>query len=69
MTLEQHPDVVWFREGGSLARTRVQPGPAVARPRLRAAELRELCLAAGADDVGFVELEDPAAADQRADSP
>ena len=66
MTLEQHPDVVWFREGGTPSSSRVQPG-AVARPRLRAAELRELCLAAGADDVGFVELAHSAAADQQAD--
>ncbi len=66
MTLEQHPDVVWFHEGGTSGPDGVLPG-AVARPRLRAPELRELCLAAGADDVGFVELENPAAADQRAD--
>lgn len=66
MTLEQHPDVVWFREGGKPHVEAVQPG-AGARPRLRTAELRELCLAAGADDAGFVELEGPAAADQRAE--
>jgi epoxyqueuosine reductase QueG len=66
MTLEQHPDVVWFREGGKPGPDVVEPG-AVARPRLRAVELRELCLAAGADDVGFVAVEAPEAADQRAD--
>src|SRR5512143_330693 len=32
---------------------------------LDAAWLRELCLQAGADDVGFVELERPALADER----
>ncbi len=34
---------------------------------LDAAELRTLCLAAGADDVGFVEIERPGLADQLAD--
>jgi len=66
MTLERHPDVVWFREGGTLKPAGI-PSGAADRPRLRAAELRELCLAAGADDVGFVALENPAAADQHAD--
>jgi len=66
MTLEQHPDIVWFREGGQ-AGTDGAPLGATARPRLRAAELRELCLAAGADDVGFVEVDGTAAADQRAE--
>ncbi|HEV2394011.1 MAG TPA: SCP2 sterol-binding domain-containing protein [Verrucomicrobiae bacterium] len=43
------------------------PSQPAARPRapLDAAWLRELCLAAGADDVGFVELERPALASER----
>ena len=53
-------------KGAGLTSTGPAPG-ATARPQLRAIELRELCLAAGADDVGFVALEDPAVADQRAD--
>ena len=35
------------------------------RPILDAARLRQLCLEAGADDVGFVELQRPALADER----
>jgi epoxyqueuosine reductase QueG len=99
MTLEQHPDVVWYREqhapapestpgaspaalappaevetsqegepvaSGSDGELGTVSRPAVAPlPRLRAAELRELCLSAGADDVGFVEIGRAAIADQR----
>lgn len=36
-------------------------------PSFSATELRELCIAAGADDVGFVPIGHPALADQRAD--
>lgn len=38
-----------------------------ARPRLERGWLRTLCLQAGADDAGFVELERPELSDQRAD--
>jgi ferredoxin len=44
-----------------------QQQPAGPPPALDADRLRRLCLDAGADDVGFVEIERPALADQRAD--
>ncbi|MBW4695437.1 MAG: SCP2 sterol-binding domain-containing protein [Lyngbya sp. HA4199-MV5] len=55
--IDDHPTVRWWRE------------QLVASPRakLNADSLRSLCLEAGADDVGFVELNRPAIADQRAD--
>jgi NAD-dependent dihydropyrimidine dehydrogenase PreA subunit len=53
-----HPTVISFR-----ARPPAPPPPAVQA----ADELRALCLAAGADDVGFVEITRPDLADQRAD--
>jgi ferredoxin len=48
----------------------VAAGPAVARaglPLLDPAVLRQLCLDLGADDVGFVDIDDPAIADQLTD--
>jgi Fe-S-cluster-containing hydrogenase component 2 len=54
---DDHPTVRWWRE---------QP-VAQARVRLNAESLRSLCLEAGADDVGFVELDREAIADQRSD--
>jgi epoxyqueuosine reductase QueG len=57
---DNHPTVQWWR---SQSPTAERP---VAAP-LNAASLRQLCLEAGADDVGFVELERPAIADQRAE--
>ena len=76
MTLEQHPDVVWYREQHGPAPDSASDAPLAPTsastssrrlplPRLRAAELRELCLSAGADDAGFVELGRAAIADQR----
>lgn len=55
--LQEHPTVVAHREKP------VAPLPA----RLDGSELRELCLDAGADDVGFVSLDRPEFADQRPD--
>ncbi len=55
--LDAHPTV-------RAARAHPAPGPPAV---LDAAELRALCLAAGADDVGFVEIGRPALADQLAD--
>ena len=50
------------------ARTAIDPSPATPIPAtLDAASLRELCLAAGADDVGFVELTRTELDAQRAD--
>ncbi|HEX8149880.1 MAG TPA: hypothetical protein VF591_22050 [Pyrinomonadaceae bacterium] len=54
MLLAEHPTVKQFRER-----------PAAAAARLDSAELRRLCLDAGADDVGFVEVGRPELAGQR----
>jgi NAD-dependent dihydropyrimidine dehydrogenase PreA subunit len=59
--LADHPTVKQFRE-----RQAAGSGP-VATPKLDAAWLRQLCLEAGADDVGFVEAGRPEIADQKAD--
>jgi NAD-dependent dihydropyrimidine dehydrogenase PreA subunit len=56
--LDTHPTVRTVR-----ARAEAPPAPTA----LDADELRALCLAAGADDVGFVEITRPELADQRAD--
>lgn len=58
--LDNHPTVVEIRQ----RRDRGTTGPA---EPLDAAWLRELCLEAGADDVGFVEIGRPEIADQRED--
>ncbi len=58
---DEHPTVRWWKEQ-START-----PVVANLPLNAEALREMCLQAGADDVGFVEIDRPEIADQRAD--
>ena len=58
--IEDHPTVQWWRE-----RTAAQT-PVVTAP-LNADSLRELCLQAGADDVGFVEIGRPEIADQHTD--
>ncbi len=58
--LSEHPTVKRFNERMS-ARTSESP------PKLDAAWLRQLCIDAGADDAGFVEIDRPALADQRAD--
>ena len=60
--LDSHPTVISFR-----ARQAAEPAPSPAPAVLCFDELRELCLAAGADDVGFVEITRPEVADQRAD--
>ena len=57
--LDAHPDVIE-------ARRRAAAGELPAAPAvLDAVWLRELCLRAGADDVGFVEVERPELADER----
>jgi NAD-dependent dihydropyrimidine dehydrogenase PreA subunit len=55
--LEDHPTVKWYRG---------RP-PEATSGTLSGDELRQLCLAAGADDVGFVSLGREELADQRAD--
>lgn len=56
-----HPTMQWWRD-----RLATQP-PVVANTPLNADSLRELCLQAGADDVGFIQIDRPEIADQRAD--
>jgi len=59
--LSEHPSVKRFRErAGS---TTMQTGPAT----VDAGWLRQLCLDAGADDVGFVEIDRPELGDERTD--
>src|SRR5438093_12975235 len=59
--LSEHPTVKWFQGRASMA-TVQSPSPG-----LDAEWLRQLCLEAGADDVGFVEIDRPELADQRDD--
>ena len=54
-----------FNEHPTVKTVRARPGPSTASKPLDAVWLRELCLKAGADDVGFVELERPALAEER----
>src|ERR1700739_4069897 len=59
--LAEHPTVVQFRERQAAGQLPVQPQV------LESAWLRQVCLDAGADDVGFVEAERPEVADQQPD--
>ena len=59
MQLDTHPTVLKVRQASSPA-----PQPP---PTLDAAWLRQLCLQAGADDAGFVEIDRPEIAGQKAD--
>jgi hypothetical protein len=59
--LAEHPTVKHFYE------ERMNRGEAPTDQVLDAAWLRQLCLDAGADDVGFVERDRPEIADQKAD--
>src|SRR5262245_18390554 len=59
--LSAHPTVKWFEEQAGAAAVQV------ASHRLDAGWLRQLCLEAGADDVGFVEIDRSELADQRDD--
>src|SRR5215475_4753445 len=59
--LSEHPTVKWFRERVEAATDQATS------PSLNADWLRRLCLEAGADDVGFVEIDRPELADQRDD--
>lgn len=55
---QDHPTIQWWRGRSAM------PSAMAAIP-LNAESLRELCLAARADDVGFVEIDRPEIADQR----
>jgi epoxyqueuosine reductase QueG/putative sterol carrier protein len=59
MNLEAHPTVKWYRQ-----RDATQPR-ADRSTRLDPQWLKGFCIEAGADDVGFVEIDRPAIADQR----
>jgi hypothetical protein len=59
--LAEHPTVKQFREGEA---ARNEP---VRLETLDSVWLRQMCLEAGADDVGFVEVGRPEIADQRGD--
>src|SRR5262252_9251033 len=59
--LEEHPTVRSFRE--SAASVALPPKP----EKLDSAWLRQVCLEAGADDVGFVDIDQPTIAGQRQD--
>jgi hypothetical protein len=59
--LSEHPTVKRFRERPESRN--VQSGPAT----LDTHWLRQMCLEAGADDVGFVEIDRPELGDERAD--
>jgi NAD-dependent dihydropyrimidine dehydrogenase PreA subunit len=57
--LSEHPTVKWFQEQAGAATIQASS------PGLSAGWLRQLCLEAGADDVGFVEIDRAELADQR----
>jgi Fe-S-cluster-containing hydrogenase component 2 len=57
---DEHPTVKWWREQSASA-------PSIMKAPLNSDALRSLCIEARADDVGFVEVDRPAIADQRSD--
>ena len=61
MQLAEHPTVKQFQQNQAAGVLPTRPA------KLEAARLRGLCQAAGADDVGFVELDRAEIADQRDD--
>jgi NAD-dependent dihydropyrimidine dehydrogenase PreA subunit len=61
--IDAHPTVLAFR--ARQAAEPASPSPAPAPAVLAFGELRELCLAAGADDVGFVEITRPDLAEEK----
>lgn len=62
--IDSHPTVRLLREQGELDKPRTQSTP---NQPLGAAEIRQLCLDAGADDIGFVSLDREELDDQRVD--
>ena len=65
--LEQHPTVKQFRDREAAAAPGPLASPGVGPRVLDHAWLKKLSLEAGADDVGFVEIDRPALADQKND--
>ena len=59
--LSEHPTVKRFQERMNAANAEAS------RQKLDARWLRELCIGAGADDVGFVEVDRPELSEQRAE--
>jgi Fe-S-cluster-containing hydrogenase component 2 len=59
---DEHPTVQWWRD-----RSATTQSPIVVNTPLNADSLRQLCLQAGADDVGFVQIDRAEIADQHAD--
>lgn len=59
--MNEHPSVKRYKE--RMAEISAQPGT----QKISTMELRELCLEMGVDDVGFVEIDRPSLADQKAD--
>ncbi|MEW6349466.1 MAG: SCP2 sterol-binding domain-containing protein [Thermodesulfobacteriota bacterium] len=55
----EHPTIKWYEANSPQSRPRVET--------LDSSELRRICIALGADDVGFVEVDRPALALQKAD--
>ena len=67
-SLSEHPTVKRFHELNDAAIAQGKsPNEAGISQKLEAEWLRQLCLQAGADDVGFVDLERPELVDQRPD--
>lgn len=63
MKLNEHPSVLAVQR-----RTAAEKAPRAATPELNADTLRQLCLDAGADDVGFVEIERAGLGDEERES-
>jgi len=61
MELNNHPTVIRYHE------RKAATIPHKAELKLSARDLREMCLASGLDDVGFVEITRPSLADQKTD--
>jgi epoxyqueuosine reductase QueG/putative sterol carrier protein len=59
MNLDDHPTVKWYRQQDATQRAGDRS------TSIDSQLLKELCFEAGADDVGFVEIDRPAIADQR----
>ncbi len=63
---KEHPTIQWWRDRQNDAKNNSSIDRESHIP-LNAKSLRELCFAAGADDVGFVDIDRPEIADQHAD--
>ncbi len=57
---DDHPTMKWWREQSTSA-------PSIIMAPLNSDALRSLCIEAGADDVGFVEVDRPSIAHQQSE--